>query len=382
MVTTVNTWKNWVDADHSILKSMTSADNYCAHQLGLCLKAVHEVVSTASALADGPQARTVASMPLTQLTLPTTTDQLPAYQLPVKAQHKLTVLHSKSKQIHLLRNIITNPSGKAQYLSKLGFGAAAVFVALPAEGALKINNEQMTLILRLWLRLPLVHALGLTDNTPCGCNRFTNKNEPVMCSDSHLLLCNNGGSFGSRHQSLVRELTAMLAACKMHFKLEPMADVTGKQQLRFDFAAPGFSNTGGTLLADVSVRNPLAQDAVNHASNRPLYAADRAWDEKFQRYSGFIDGKSSDIFLPLVFETFGAMHRGIEQYVSTLASRVCWQPPPQALWTSPTFTAYWMQRLSCCLWRENARNVMRVAALTKLAHSHGALTPEDLIQVE
>jgi len=43
--------------------------------------------------------------------------------------------------------------------------------------------------------------------------------------------------------------------------------------------------------------------------------------------------------------------------ISSLADRVGNLPPEDASYTSPTFKAYWMQLLSCSLWRENARMI-------------------------
>ena len=39
--------------------------------------------------------------------------------------------------------------------------------------------------------------------------------------------------------------------------------------------------------------------------------------------------------------------------------------PDSATWTASTFTSYWLQRLSCCLWRENARTIALIANQTK-----------------
>ena len=51
--------------------------------------------------------------------------------------------------------------------------------------------------------------------------------------------------------------------------------------------------------------------------------------------------------------------------IQLLSKRVGGVAPDSATWTASTFTSYWLQRLSCCLWRENARTIALIANQTK-----------------
>ena len=57
----------------------------------------------------------------------------------------------------------------------------------------------------------------------------------------------------------------------------------------------------------------------------------------------------------LALESFGGLHQNIFTLLSICARRVSNLPPDSASFLAPTFSAYWLQRISCTLMRENAR---------------------------
>ena len=70
----------------------------------------------------------------------------------------------------------------------------------------------------------------------------------------------------------------------------------------------------------------------------------------------------TEVFIPLVCETSGAIHQNYQKLYEQLANRVNGLPPVQANWAAPTFASYWMQKTSVVLWRETARALLRIAA--------------------
>ena len=110
------------------------------------------------------------------------------------------------------------------------------------------------------------------------------------------------------------------------------------------------------LFLTVLIKNPNPNPNPN-----PLANAQKANDAKLTKYFGEFNAMT-ECFLPLAFEASGAMHPNVERLIHDLGKQVCDKPPLQANWTTPTYTSYWMQRLSCVLWRETASGMLRIAA--------------------
>ncbi len=173
----------------------------------------------------------------------------------------------------------------------------------------------------------------------------------------------------TRHKAIVNTFHEMLTSVDHVVTLEPAAAPGTRHHDRFDFACSRINSLGKNIKADVTIRNPLATATLNKAAKTQLTVANNAVAEKETHYKKYIG--PNDIFLPLVFETFGAMHRHVRALVAQSAARTQNTPPPNSTWASPTFTSYWIQRLSVCLWRENAQSVSTITQLTKLFHSTG-----------
>jgi hypothetical protein len=99
-----------------------------------------------------------------------------------------------------------------------------------------------------------------------------------------------------------------------------------------------------------------------------LYAAERGADQKRKHYAQFITNQQVK-FIPAIMETFGALHPDTTDLIATLSSRVNNFPPEHATFAAPTFAAYWTQRISVCLQRENSR-LMRTVINRSLSESH------------
>ena len=365
----ISTWQHWVPTTHQLLQGWTKGASPVSVQLQEALHKSSQVVSSYCNLKE----RTPTSG-MSTLALPDRAEGLLRFNNPDRLQQKLTTLDSKVKLEEILSAYLKTNRDKAQFLSKLGPGAAAVFFAIPSERSLQISNDDFSVITRLWLRLPLIGHLDMEPNTPCSCTR-PSKGTQVICTDDHLLLCNSGGSFSRRHDAIVREIATLLKTCGLQFELEPHVDPTGSCQLRYDITVFGATDANSKIHLDVSVRNPLASDIVVQAATRPLCAADKGVEEKYNLYSDFVG--AGDLFIPLVFETFGAMHSGIQQFLACVGGRTGQEPPPSATWAAPTFGAYQLQRFSAALWRENARCARRVATQAKLQLFAGSLTDSE-----
>ena len=94
---------------------------------------------------------------------------------------------------------------------------------------------------------------------------------------------------------------------------------------------------------------------VARAAVTTLAAANEGVRDKHRTYDAYIG--PSDTFLPLAFETFGAMHPNISELITRCARRVSNVAPDTSSYLAPTFATYWTQRLSCTLMRENCRLV-------------------------
>ena len=191
-----------------------------------------------------------------------------------------------------------------------------------------------------------------------------------------MLNCHETGGPVRRHSALIRVFMDMANFCGIKTILEPLVAPGSGSYDRFDFIMEGYNAMGENLKADVSVRNPCSSSVVANAAKIPLHAANLGHRKKVLAYGDRV--QSNERFAPLIFETYGAMHPGVASVIRTLASQVCDLPPESASWTAPNFSTYWIQRLSVCLWRENAHMVRMIADHTK-AHNHlGLLGVEEI----
>jgi len=225
------------------------------------------------------------------------------------------------------------------------------------------------LALRARLRLEILPLEGIQAGSVCACARTDKHSNPVLLTEEHMFNCNAGSVMTTRHKAIVNTFQEMLTSVEHVVLLEPLAAPGTRHLDRFDFACSRVNALGKNIKADVTIRNPLAISTLNKASKTQLTVANIAVEEKEAHYKKYIG--PHDVFLPLVFETFGAMHRHVQTLVAQSAARTQNTPPPTSTWATPTFTSYWLQRLSVCLWRENAQSISTITQLTKLYNSIG-----------
>ena len=89
-----------------------------------------------------------------------------------------------------------------------------------------------------------------------------------------------------------------------------------------------------------------------------MYAASVAYTEKMQLYNGLL--QPGQQFMPIVLETYGAAHQDFYTLVNMVADRAANEAPDGSCWATPTFVAYWVQRVNTTLWRENAKIVLHI----------------------
>jgi hypothetical protein len=134
-----------------------------------------------------------------------------------------------------------------------------------------------------------------------------------------------------------------------------------------------FDSSSRNLKLDITVRNPQAKSIVARAATTALLAASEGVKEKVSKYAPFLT--QSDWFLPLAIEPFGGLHKNIFTLVAACARRVGNVPPDSSCHLAPTFAAFWLQRISCTLMRENARLINAVIVNTL---NHGGARNDDI----
>jgi Reverse transcriptase (RNA-dependent DNA polymerase) len=274
-----------------------------------------------------------------------------------KFQQRITSALSKVKQAKFIETHLPLEWQRAQFLSKTGPCASAFLTAVPSDPGLTLANEDFCVSIHHWLRLPVLQHFEVNENLACCCARLSGTPGSVIqpLSELHLLNCQADGLLTLRHASMTAVLAQMSEAAALKPTLEPMAGDTHTCRFRYDIALDRADRWGRDVKIDVSVRNPLAKKLLTQSSKHRLYAAEAGADQKRKHYAAFTQANTHIKFIPFVIETFGAMHPDARHLISMLAARVSNLPPDSATYAAPTFAAYWTQRLSVCLQRENAK---------------------------
>ena len=149
-------------------------------------------------------------------------------------------------------------------------------------------------------------------------------------------------------------------------------------QKRFDIVSPAAEANDRMLCFDVSIVSHVTNEHITRALNKPLVAATHACANKHSKYYNYTHHET-EVFIPLIAETSGCLHKNFNKLYAHFGSRVNDEPPLQANWSAQTFTQYWLQRTSVVVWRETARSLMRLAraSIRKL----GIMQPYDLVDV-
>jgi hypothetical protein len=360
---TISSWRKILPDNSHIIQALT-CDNLqdpLALELNNSLKYASDLVNNYIQFTSGTTAPANRGL---HVTLPANPSAILKSDMPHRLYHHLNTMQFDIAAARLFQNHLRTNAERAQFRSKQGFGAGAFLQALPSDKFLEFSNNDFTLALRSWLRLPILPLFNLRGSEACHCRRIdVTTTDDTVCDEVHLLNCNSDGWMSKRHDALVSTIQAMAQSCRLRPVLEPLARVQANSQHRFDIAIDRADSSLSNLKLDITVRNPQAKAAQARAASYFMYVANEAVSQKTALYKRHLT--ASDKFLPLAFETFGAMHSNVRDLVSLLAKLANHMPPSDAAYTSPTFTAYWIQRLSATLWRENARMMSGVASATK-----------------
>jgi len=222
----------------------------------------------------------------------------------------------------------------------------------------------------------LLQVPDFPDAIPCVCNNTPlqpptqEDNTAPAAVYSHMLNCIRQQAYTTRHNQLVNLCAEAAFSVGLSPELENQVSkapvTTGnvnqiQERKRFDVTVGGIQGHK-IYQIDVSVASSYRKESQfkEGCANYVLYAADSKVTEKKNKYRHDIFDDTECVF-PLVCETSGAIHKHWRQYFAILATRVGDKPPPDATWSNPTFTAYWMSRTSCTLRRENAQALQRIA---------------------
>ena len=389
MAAVIQQWRRFVSDSHPLLQSwcsqpaVSSTDpaQLCFNlrkglqsALDLAVDHVREAYSLPSLSVQQGRAAFVTSreVPFALETMPRKLEELLAFQHFKKLQATLNNCKAKVDLNRFKATFLLNDADKAQFLSKSQFGSAGFLKATPSDRSLSLSNKDLTLSLRLYLRLPLLSYLELPQDLNCFCTRMARQGISHQLTEAHLLVCHGGKVMTTRHNALANVVSDMVKAAQLAPIMEQLASEGQDARLRFDVSIDRYDGSSRDFKCDVTVVNPCSKHLVAHAAKTARYAADAKAKTKISKYSRFLH--LQDDFLALVFETFGAFHPDVFKLISILSKRVGNVPPLSATWTCPTFTSYWLQRLSCCLWRENARTVTTISINTKNSYCHSANT--------
>jgi hypothetical protein len=161
-----------------------------------------------------------------------------------------------------------------------------------------------------------------------------------------------------RHEALKNVFASIIKDAKLTPVYEELAGPgTGKIN-RYDITADRYNANNQDLKIDVTVVNPCTRQRAAASAAHPASTAIHQRNAKITKYAQFLT--HSDDFYPCVFETFGHMDTPVLGLISALAARVNNIAPEAATYTAPSFKSFAIQRLSCCLWRENACTVETV----------------------
>jgi hypothetical protein len=331
LLATIQQWRRYCADDSALLSSWAASASLSAH-----LTLFHPIVQSATAALNDT------------LVFPVSSRDALVFSNTNKLQKRLVEFVDINTVKLLKQQSLTTNLSRAQYLSKTARGARAFLQACPTDAGLALSNDAVIMSLRLWLRLPLLPLFDAPPAITCFCNPST------LLSEEHILNCNGLAARDVRHNTLVLCFQEMLRAAVINpVLLEPRASNKSNVHYRFDLAVDAYDSASKNLKLDVTVRNPQAKAMVVSAAAKSLAACEDAVAYKHRKYAEFLT--PNDKFMPLALESFGAMHSNIFELVAGCAQRVGNLPPDSSCFLAPSFSTYWLQRISCTLMRENSR---------------------------
>ena len=200
---------------------------------------------------------------------------------------------------------------------------------------------------RLGIQLPII-----SKNMRCICAKA-----PLVGSlGQHLHSCPIGGERLEKHNAIVKEFCALSVCAGVGVRDKFLNALTlSDSQKRPDIKFIGpkfnkFNNSARDVLGDVNITHPCNASLIGECARKALAAAKKGAANKNSKYVELCQ-KSGFDFVPLIFESFGAIHQDAFEIIIQLASR------HSALSSIPKSVCiqYWFSRFSVSLQVNNAR---------------------------
>ncbi len=237
--------------------------------------------------------------------------------------------------------------------SKASPGAAVFLNALPSSNLFRFNNAEFAIALRLYTGMTLLDKANIQSGSRCACSFPLGVDVPV--SDQHVMLCRLSGGLSKRHNHVRDTFAEMFRAAKFDTTIEPNI---GAGSRRADLKVVGFDGQAGPAFFDVTVVNPLQKDYTNVHYSKQLAVANKAANDKAEGYKTDIQASGNPRYIPLAFESTGGVQRLVLDTIEICSKRFSSEMPEDATWVCSKPDQYWLQAISCALWRGNAKVVL------------------------
>ena len=365
-------WRNCLNPEHPINQALVATETRTSQALANALATCHAILDTLKSSQKDVTKRggsnTEAALPaLPALNLPKHLEHMMSSTTPhpSKLQKALSLYSARTSFRSLLKGTpITTNIERIQIIDNSSGTTSFVLLALPTEPQLQIDNLSLKLMLLVYLALPLEPALGLPSHSPINCACFKS-DRLTLAAGHHLHNCNFNSQFAIRHSAIISVLNNAAKSVGLVTQLErPVhGSVKGSDQKkkRYDLAIFPIKENSKIACIDLTIVSHATVELVKRANyNVALVAANDAYTHKMRKYQSGVE-KNTEVFLPLAAQVNGGLHAEFKELFLDLGSRVNARAPLHSNWAASSFASYWLQRLSCMLWIQNARALTAVA---------------------
>jgi len=241
---------------------------------------------------------------------------------PPKEQGRLRhlVMHERLAE-H--KRIMESRHRLAQYLSSKELGAGTLWHVLPSSPNLRLSSEhtRIAMCLRLCIDTATVPSKC---NVCCLCGRAIPRDGRAgdLATDHHLATCSRDGFLAKRHKQVQ---TAIRQEAALRGQLSELAPRIGNTTpaLFADLIFPNISGKGGkgATVVDVSVCHFSASPSRD-VDMVPLASSAAREQEKMDKYRAVAEASQLD-FMPLVFESTGALGQSAKDFFKLLTANSC-----------------------------------------------------------
>ena len=259
--------------------------------------------------------------------------------------------------------------------------SGAFLSAMPRPETTFTSDEfKVACWLRLLYPIPLINEYTIWD-----CKRKV----PLGKFGEHVLWCGMEGTANYRHNALCGHLKYLMQlglpkrviSEPRHFYLHTSAGDERRPDLVV-YGLPKFGSGRRSMLkdvaVDVSVTYPLSQSALKAGSSITAMTAGRlAYHDKLRQYEGPSRERGVK-FIPMIFETFGAMHENSERFLHHLVARASAYRGVR----SSTLHTYWNRRISCTLQTINAQMILsKIGRLEDMEMARSCYGGENVVRI-